>query len=89
MIEKRTATVFYAPTKRRRYFSMQAAISGEATALILKKHPTEQSEYDDSMRCTYGGWDIRFNEPDKFATMHRRLSRILTKHFKLTCVTEN
>lgn len=33
--------VFYAPTARRHYFSKQAAIHGEAIAIIKRRHPSE------------------------------------------------
>jgi hypothetical protein len=71
-IESVKANVFYAPTKKRRYFSRQAAINGEATAIILKRHPLEPFESD-----TGAGYDIRIDEPDRYEKMHRRLCRII------------
>ena len=41
------ATVYYAPTAGRRYFTKEGAISGEAKALIRKKYPTEDVEHDE------------------------------------------
>lgn len=73
-IEKQQATVWYAPTRRRRYLSRAGAIKGEATALILKRYPVEPYEYD-----TGAGFDIRYHEPERFEKMHRRVCRIIEK----------
>lgn len=75
MIEQQTATVWYAPTRRRRYLSKNGAIKGEATALILKKHPIEPSDHD-----TGEGFDIRYHEPERFEKMHRRMCRLISKY---------
>jgi hypothetical protein len=72
MIEKQQATVWYAPTRKRRYLSKSGAIKGEATALILKRYPVEPYEKD-----TGAGFDIRHNEPKRFEKMHRRMCRII------------
>lgn len=72
MIQKQIATVWYAPTRGRRYFSKTAAISAEATALILKKYPLEPYEED-----TGYSYDIRVDDPDHFNKLHNRLCRIL------------
>ena len=74
MIEKQQATVWYAPTRRRRYLSRAGAIKGEATAIILQKYPIEPYEHD-----TGAGFDIRYHEPDKFEKMHRRMCRLIAK----------
>ncbi len=75
LIEKQTATVYYAPTKRRRYFSLQAAIHAEAVARIYRKHPAEATAYVDDV--FYPGWDIKYDDPDRFGTMLRRMKRII------------
>ena len=74
MIENQLAKVWYAPTRRRRYFSKSAAIKGEATAVILQKYPIEPYEYD-----TGAGFDIRHDEPERFKKMHRRVCKIIAK----------
>jgi hypothetical protein len=55
MIEIQTATVYFAPTRGRRYLSKDAAITAEAKALIKRRYPTEHSEYEDG-RMVCEGW---------------------------------
>jgi hypothetical protein len=59
VIEIQRAKVYYAPTARRRYFSLQAAAAGEARALIKLDHPTEESDHDEFGRVTYPGFHWR------------------------------
>jgi len=68
MIEEQTAKVYYAPTRKRRYFSKNAAINAEAAAIIYKKYPSEKYESD-----TGHSYNIKFDEPGRYGTMHRRL----------------
>lgn len=78
IVEKQTATVYYAPTRGRRYFSKQAAKHAEAVAMIYKKHPPEPPEYDhETCRLIDPGWSIKYDEPDRYGTMVRRLTRLL------------
>ena len=77
MIVEQIATVWLAPTRRRRFFTKNGAIHAEAVALIYKKNPTEPCEYDDFGRCTYGGYNIKYDEPERFETMVRRMERII------------
>ena len=72
MIEKQTATVFYAPTRGRRFFTKSAAIHAEAVALIIAKYPPESGdEYDP-------GWHVQHDHPG-YETMVRRMERIVKK----------
>lgn len=73
-IQELTATVWYAPTKRRRYFRKHSAIRAEAEAIILNKYPVESFESD-----TGHFYDIRIHESDRYETMHRRLSRLIKR----------
>ena len=50
------ATVYLAPTARRRYLTKKSAVRAEARALISRKHPTEKGEYDEAGMLTYEGW---------------------------------
>lgn len=74
-IEKQTATVWYAPTRGRRYLSRSGAIKGEAYALIIKKHPPEPPDYDTG----YPGYHIKYQDPDRFEKMHRRMCKLIRK----------
>ena len=72
MIEEQQATVFYAPTRGRRYFSRRAAVKGEANAKIFDRYPIEPFESD-----TGHHYDIRYDEPERYEKMLRRLSRLI------------
>lgn len=80
MITKTTATVYYAPTKGRRYFSKSAAIRAEARAIIKKHCPDEPScqctpEY--CGMCGDPGWSLEEAFPDRHARYMRMLTRAL------------
>lgn len=45
MIEKTITTVYYAPTRGRRYFSKNAAINAEARVIVLRDNPFDIDEY--------------------------------------------
>lgn len=80
MIERREAIVYYAPTAKRRYLTRRAAVSAEARAIIKDKYPNEDTEHDDSGRCTYPGWCWR--ELNRSEVLHRRLCRLINKEGK-------
>lgn len=80
-IQKVNADVYFAPTRNRRYFSRQAAIEGEAMAIILKKYPIEPFESD-----TGAGYDIRVDEPERYEKMHRRMCRVLKQYIPVVGV---
>lgn len=78
MIKQQQATVWLAPTKGRRYFSRKAAIKAEARALIYVKHPVEEGcPRDGFCDCGDRGYMIEHDEPERYAKMHRRMSRLL------------
>jgi len=77
VIEKQTTTVWYSPTRRRRFFTKNGAIHAEAVALIYKKNPSYPSEDDEFGRCTYRGYNIKYDEPERFETMVRRMEKII------------
>ena len=79
MIEKMTATVYRAPTAGRRYFSVSAACAAEARALIQKRYPSEQPEYEDG-RLTYPGshWSELPNSEKRL----RRMTRLVRASMK-------
>jgi len=41
-IEVQTATVYYSPSKKRRYLTKMGAAKAEATATMVEKHPYEE-----------------------------------------------
>lgn len=73
MIEKQQATVYYAPTRGRRYFTRSAAINAEARAIIKKHYPDQPSDPDDP------GWSMERDETMQFASNLDRLVRALSK----------
>jgi len=71
-----TATVWLAPTARRRYLTKRAAITAEARALIKKKHPTERAEYEQG-RMIYSGW--HWTSLPRADVLFRRVCRLVGK----------
>ena len=68
MIQIQKATVYYAPTKGRRYFSKNAAIHAEAVAIIFKKYPPVDFEFD-----TGAYENIMLEQPLRFERMMRSM----------------
>ena len=68
MIQIQTARVYYAPTKGRRYFTKSAAIHAEAAAIILKKYPPVDFEFD-----TGAYENIMIEQPLRFERMMRSM----------------
>lgn len=69
-------TVYFSPTKGRRYLSLNAAINAETRAIIFAKYPYEKPESEGGY-ITYPGYDIRADEPERFDKMYRRLRRLV------------
>jgi hypothetical protein len=83
MITKTTETVYYAPTKGRRYFSRAAAIRAEARAIIEKHVPSEppcRCTPDRCGMCGDRGWRLEDDQPER----HTRYMRMITKALKAT-----
>lgn len=74
MIEEQTATVYFAPTKGRRYLTKNAALSNEARAIILEEYPSDPYEPD-----TGYGFDIRIDCPEAYKEMHDKLTDMLKR----------
>jgi hypothetical protein len=70
------ATVWVAPTARRRYLTKRAAIHAEARALIEKRHPTERTEYEQG-QIIYGGW--HWTALPRSEVLFRRVCRLVGK----------
>ncbi len=77
MIVAQHALVYYAPTRKRRYFSLKAAVNAEATTIILNRYPEERFESD-----TGHYYHIKFDEPERYCKMHRRLSKLILNCYK-------
>ena len=73
IVEK--ATVYYAPTRNRRYFTATAAARAEASAMMLKKYPTEYSG------TQYGGERAVWHWTDEARNKrtHERLVRLIKR----------
>ena len=77
MISRQEAVVYYASTRKKRYFSMRAAINAEAKAVILNRYPNEPFESD-----TGHFYSIEIDEPLRYSKLHRRLSRLIKRAYK-------
>lgn len=78
-ITTKTATVYYAPTKGRRYFSKAAAIRAEACAIIKKHCPDEPGCSLMGCDCGDQGWSLEHGMPERHARYMRMLTAALKK----------
>lgn len=86
-VEAKTATVYYAPTKGRRYLSKAAAVRAEARAIIEKHFPSERGCSGVCAGCTYPGcgdpgWRLEEAEPERYMRHYKNLRRALMKRLK-------
>lgn len=79
-IRRTERLVFRAPTRGRDYLTVTAAARNEAAAMIEKKYPREQAEYEDGGRCTYPGY--HWSSDSRLQRLHARLTLILLKTFR-------
>lgn len=79
-IQRRTVEVFYAPTKRRRFFTARSAADAEARAKLELKYPSESPEYGDYGQMHYPGWNWR--EDEHMVRVHKRYMRLLLRALK-------
>lgn len=75
MIEERTRKVFYSQAANRHYFTKLAAIKAEARALIIKKHPSEESEHEADIGYYSPGW--HWTEMKRSDVLYRRVARMV------------
>ena len=71
-IERQTRTVFYAPTKGKRFMTLKGAAMAEAGALIARKYPTESPEYHEG-RMTYSGF--HYTTDERLVRVRQRLAK--------------
>lgn len=76
MITAQKATVYYAPTKGRRYLTKAAAIHAEACAIIERKHETVN--YPGDLVTPGEFWYWRNNLP-RAEVLLRRMKRIVKR----------
>lgn len=67
---------YFAPTRRRHFFTGKAAARAEATALIVRKYPTEKGCVADGDP----GW--HWTEDERLQRACDRLTRNLYRHLK-------
>lgn len=71
--------VYTAPTKGRRYLTARAAANAEANALLVRKYPTQQAEYEDG-RMYYPGY--HWTTDERLLRVHKRLARMLLRQLR-------
>ena len=79
-IERIERPVYKAPTKGRCYLSIRAAANAEARAMLDARYPREEAEYEHGMMY-YPGW--HWSSDKRLVQVHKRLTRVLVKSFKL------
>lgn len=75
MIERKTAKVFYAPTRRRRYFDKRGCARGEASAMIERKYPREHTEDQYGTETVCWHW----KDDERLHKVYERLWRLLER----------
>lgn len=78
-IQRRTVEVFYAPTKRRRFFTARSAADAEARAKLELKYPSERDGYENG-RCIGGGY--HWSQDERLVRVHKRYKRLLLRALK-------
>lgn len=71
--------VYFAPTKGRHYLTARGAAVGEANALLVKKYPTEKSEYEYGVVCDPG---YHWSSEERLLKVHKRVMRILLRNLR-------
>lgn len=79
-IKPEVRTVYFAPSKGRRYLSARSAASAEARAMLDNKHPAEPADFDGEGRCTYGGY--HWSSDPLLLRVHKRLSRLILMNLR-------
>jgi len=72
-IEPLQATVYLAPTARRRYLTKRAAVRAEARALLDRKYPAEKGDESDG----YSRW--HWSGDARLARVYDRLVRVIAR----------
>lgn len=80
-VQTKQATVYFAPTAGRRYFTKSAAINKEARA-IIKKHFPDEPAHDCSDSCGWcqdPGWSFEHDQRARFERYYRMLTFALKR----------
>lgn len=77
MIKTVVRTVYFAPTRGRYYMTKAGAIKAESRAILSKKFPTEQAEYEDFGFKTYPGF--HWTSLPRSEVLFRRVCRLIEK----------
>ena len=78
MITSTTTTVWHSSAKGRRYLTRRAAVEAEVRAIIYKLYPPEKPEFD-NIGMTYSGYDIKYDDPDRYTKLFRRIKRLVER----------
>ncbi len=78
MITSTTTTVWHSSAKGRRYLTRRAAVEAEVRTIIYKLYPPEKPEFD-NIGMTYPGYDIKYDDPDRYTKLFRRIKRLVER----------
>ena len=76
-IQEQSTTVYYAPTKGRRYFSKSYAIKAEAKAIIYKHFPQINENGIDWQEQSGESFDIEIHRQHYYEKRHAQLCRAI------------
>jgi hypothetical protein len=82
MITESTAKVYLAPTRGRRFLTLDGAIRAEAKALIYKKYPSDIGYYEGDLGYSEDGYDIYHDDYERYQRMHKKMCVILKRLYK-------
>lgn len=78
MIEARTKKIYWSSLNKRHYMSKHSVIHAETRGIILNKYPRYRGDIDDGFHFE----DIRYDEPERYARMYKKLRYIVAKSIK-------
>lgn len=81
MIKTSQATVYFAPTKGRRYLTKWGAIRAEARAIIYKHFPAPERILFADPAEIGGEFDIEIDAPERYQRYFKALCRALNRRF--------
>ncbi len=82
MITTEMTTVFKAPTRGRRYLTLNGALNAEARAIILERYPIDPPCGNDLYDGGDSGYYIVADEPDLYNRMHKKLYGFLKLQYQ-------
>lgn len=79
MIVETMRPAYYAPTRKRYFFTLKAACNAEVNAIIKDRYPNERAEYENGHMISP---DWHWTSLPRADVMKRRMTRLVMSAFK-------